>query len=62
MFSASVIAMTFLLMSPWTWLGIVLLMVTLLEAAVRVVSGVHYISDVAAGMLIGIAAALFYLL
>lgn len=61
-FSASVIAMTFLLMSPWTWLGIVLLMVTLLEAAVRVVSGVHYISDVAAGMLIGIAAALFYLL
>lgn len=61
-FSAAVIAMTFLLMSPWTWLSVLLLCVTLLEAVVRVVSGVHYISDVTAGIVIGILAAAVYLL
>lgn len=60
-FSASVIAMTFLLMSPWAWLGVVLLGVAVLEAVVRVVSGVHYISDVLAGLLVGIIAAIFFL-
>ena len=61
-FSAAVIAMTFLLMSPWTWLSVLLLCVTLLEAVVRVVSGVHYISDVTAGIVIGILSAAVYLL
>ena len=60
-FSATVIAMTFLCVSPWAWLGVVLLMLAILEAVVRVVSGVHYISDVVAGMVVGIVAALFYL-
>ena len=60
-FSATVIAMTFLFMSPWMWLGVALLFVALLEGVVRVVSGVHYISDVIAGMVVGILAALFYL-
>ncbi len=61
-FSATVIAMTFLLLSPWTWLGLVLLGVALVEAVVRVLSGVHYISDVVAGIGVGILAALFYML
>ena len=60
-FSATVIAMTYLVMSPWMWLGIVLLVLAVFEAVVRVLSGVHYISDVLAGMVIGIAAALVYL-
>ena len=59
-FSASVIAMTFLIMSPWMWLGGVLLGVTVVEAVVRVMSGVHYISDVVAGMAIGVLAGLIY--
>lgn len=61
-FSASVIAMTFLFSSPWLWIGIILLIITLLEAFVRVVSGVHYISDVTAGMVIGIIVSIIYVL
>lgn len=61
-FSATIIAMTFLWMSPWTLLTILLLVVTVVEACVRVVSGVHYISDVVAGMAVGILASLFYLI
>ena len=56
-FSATVIAMTFLLASPWTWLGIVFFVVSLLLAVVRVVSGVHYVSDVLAGIAIAVLAA-----
>lgn len=56
-FSATMIAMTFLLMSPWNWLGVLFLAVCLLLAVVRVVSGVHYISDVLAGIIVGIMAA-----
>ena len=48
-FSAMVIAMTFLLASPWIWLGIGFVIVTGLLAVVRVLSGVHYPSDVLAG-------------
>ena len=48
-FSAMVIAMTFLMMSPWLWLGIAFVVVALLLAAVRVLSGVHYPSDVIVG-------------
>lgn len=56
-FSATMIAMTFLLMSPWTWLGGIFLCVSALLAVVRVVSGVHYISDVIAGMVVAVVAA-----
>lgn len=56
-FSATMIAMTFVLMSPWSWLGIVFLGVSVLLAVVRVVSGVHYISDVVAGICVAIIAA-----
>lgn len=56
-FSATMIAMTFLLMSPWSWLGLVFLVVSFLLAAVRVVSGVHFISDVIAGILAAVVCA-----
>ena len=56
-FSATMIAMTFLLMSPWSWLGIVFLFVSFALAIVRVVSGVHFISDVTAGIVIAVVAA-----
>jgi len=56
-FSATIIAMTFLFASPWVWLGVVFLMVSVLLAVVRVVSGVHYISDVIAGIVIAVLAA-----
>jgi len=59
-FSACVIAMTFLLVSPWMWIGVALLFIAVIEAVVRVVSGVHYITDVVVGMLVGILASLFY--
>ena len=55
-FSASIIAMTFLLASPWMWLGCVYLVVAGCLGVVRVLSGVHYPSDVVAGMLVGILA------
>lgn len=56
-FSATIISMTFLLMSPWSWLGILFLLVSIALAAVRVISGVHFISDVIAGILIAVVAA-----
>lgn len=56
-FSAMMIAMTFLCLSPWTWLGVVFLLVTLLLGAIRVLSGVHYPSDVLAGAVLGVLAA-----
>ena len=55
-FSATIIAMTFILHSPWSWLGIIFLAVSLLLAVVRVVSGVHYISDVVAGIVVAVVA------
>lgn len=62
-FSATVIAMTFLLMSPWCWMGVIFLLVSLILAIVRVVSGVHFISDVVAGILVAVfAAVLGYLI
>lgn len=57
-FSATMIAMTFLLMSPWMWLGIVFLCVSVMLAAVRVMSGVHYISDVVAGIIVAVVVAM----
>ncbi len=58
-FSATIIAMTFILHSPFFVLGVVFLVVSVLLALVRVVSGVHYISDVVAGIVIAIVAAVF---
>lgn len=58
-FSATIIAMTFILHSPFFVLGVIFLVVSVLLAAVRVVSGVHYISDVVAGIVIAIVAAVF---
>lgn len=55
-FSAFIIAMTYLCWSPLIWAGTVLLVLAAGMAVVRVVSGVHYISDVAAGAICGIAA------
>lgn len=55
-FSACIISMTFLLVSPWPYLGILLFVATLFLAIIRVLSGVHYPSDVAAGLLFGICA------
>lgn len=56
-FSAMVIAMTFLLASPWSWLGVLFVVVAVLLAIVRVLSGVHFISDVVAGAGFAIVAA-----
>ena len=56
-FSAAMIALTFLFMLPWMWLGICFLAVTAVLAVVRVVSGVHYISDVLAGIAVAVVAA-----
>ena len=57
-FSATIIAMTFLLHSPWSWLGLIFLGVSFALAVVRVVSGVHYLSDVVAGIVVAVVAAL----
>lgn len=55
-FSAFIIAMTYLCWSPLIWAGTVLLVLAAGMAVVRVISGVHYISDVAAGAVCGIVA------
>ena len=55
-FSAAIIAVTFLFLSPWSWLGLVFFMISIALAVVRVVSGVHYISDVIAGILVAVIA------
>lgn len=56
-FSATMIAMTFLLVSPWSWIGFVFLGLSVILATVRVFSGVHYISDVLAGFLTAVLCA-----
>lgn len=56
-FSAMVIAMTFLLASPWSWLGVIFVVIAVLLAMVRVLSGVHYPSDVIAGAAFAVVAA-----
>ena len=55
-FSAFVIAMTYLLWSPVPVIGIFLLFFGILLAGIRVLSGVHYVSDVIAGAVCGILA------
>lgn len=57
-FSSMVIAMTFLLASPWQWLGVLFVVLTVLLSIVRVLSGVHYISDVIAGAVYAVLVAI----
>lgn len=61
-FSAAIIAFTFLAIPQVMWIGIVLLMCTVLLAVIRVLSGVHYISDVVAAGVIAAAIAFVFLL
>ncbi len=56
-FSIFVIAMSWLYLFPWEPAGVILLAAGLLLASLRVLAGVHYLSDVVAGALIGILAA-----
>ena len=55
-YSITVIAMTFLYVMPA--LGIVFLIFAMILAAVRVIGGVHYPSDVLAGFLLGVLSGL----
>lgn len=55
-FSATIIAMTYLLLSPWEPLGWFLLVTSFCLGAVRVISGIHYISDVVIGGILGVLA------
>ena len=59
-FSAAIIAFTFLSIPQFGWCGIALLICTLLIAVIRVVSGVHYISDVVFALVIAAAIAAVY--
>ena len=63
-FSAFMIAMTFLLATDLLWVGVSLLVLCVLIGVIRVISGVHYISDVIAGAVCGIVAGIvgFWLL
>lgn len=53
-FSAAVIAMTFLTIPQLFVVGMVFLLFSLALAVIRVLSGVHYISDVIAGFLFAV--------
>ena len=55
-FMVDLIAMTFLACAPDIWYGIALLVLGIGIAAVRVISGVHYISDVLAAAGIAVLA------
>ena len=57
-YSAFVIAMTFLFTFPWIRVCILLIIASLMLAIIRVLVGVHYISDVIVGALVGVATAL----
>lgn len=58
-FSAFMVAMTFLCHSPFVWVGIIMIVLSVIIAVIRVLSGVHYISDVIAGAICGIIAGIF---
>ena len=55
-FSIFVIAMTFCACCPLAWVGPVMLVVGVLLAVIRVVSGVHFPRDVVVGALLGMLA------
>ena len=61
-FSAFMIAFTLCVYGPWLWIGIVLLVVATLIAVIRVVAGIHFISDVLAGFGVAAVASIFYLI
>ncbi len=56
-FSAAIIAMTFFYFNHL--IGTILLALTCCSAVIRVIGGVHYISDVIVGFLLGILSGLF---
>ena len=56
-FSSAVIAMAWLPVSPTV--GTALMIIAAAAAWIRVMGGVHYPSDVAAGLLSGVAAGIF---
>lgn len=55
-FSIFVVAMTFCACCPLAWVGPVMLVVGVLLAVIRVVSGVHFPRDVVVGALLGMLA------
>ncbi|MGN1276368.1 MAG: phosphatase PAP2 family protein [Floccifex sp.] len=57
-FSSVIISMTILYIYPG--FGIFLLILSAIEAFIRVIGGVHFISDVVAGYIIGILVGLLY--
>lgn len=61
-FSSFMIAFTILIHGPWLWAGILLLGIATLIALIRVISGVHFISDVLAGFFFAAVASIFYVL
>lgn len=63
-FSMSVIAMTFLACLPNPAAGIALLVLSIVLAAVRVLSGIHFVRDVACGFALGVLSGVigFYLI
>ncbi len=54
-FSITIIAMTYFAYLPTPVVGIVLLVVSVVLAVIRVVTGVHFIKDVVCAMIIGVA-------
>lgn len=56
-FSATVIGMTLVFSLPLPWIGVALLIPALGLAVIRVLSGVHFISDVIAGAAFGVLCA-----
>ncbi|MDD6155565.1 MAG: phosphatase PAP2 family protein [Lachnospiraceae bacterium] len=59
-FSAFMIAMTYLFFFPYSWCGSCLLILGVILAILRVVSGVHHVSDVIVGAVWGILAGVLY--
>ena len=57
-FSVFAIAMTFFFASPWPAAGVLLLLLGVIIAGLRVISGVHFISDVLAGAAWGVLCSL----
>ncbi len=57
-FSAFIIAFTYLMWSPFWPVGIILTLVAVAIAIIRVISGVHYISDVICGAAVALATAI----
>ena len=56
-FSATVIGMTLIFALPVPWIGVLMLIPALGLALIRVLSGVHFISDVIAGAAFGVLCA-----